>query len=54
MPNAVEVGYIFFMIVIIVAVHRLGRVGDALGAALQRLMPGKKPADSAGDKPSAD
>lgn len=59
MPNAAELGYIFAIIVIIMAVHRLGRAGDALGTTLRRIMPRKsppasKPTDTPESKPPAD
>ena len=37
MPNLAELVLIIMVVAVVLSVHRLGRIGDALGAGLGRL-----------------
>lgn len=46
MPNLAELVLIVIVVTIVLSVHRLARMGDALGATLARLF-GRSPSDDA-------
>jgi Sec-independent protein translocase protein TatA len=46
MPNLAELVLIVIVVAIVLSVHRLGRMGDSLGAALAKLF-GRGPSDEA-------